>query len=107
MGHISVYRRMLVWAIGTVMIIVAVFDFLTMNKMVFVDPFLFIGGWVVIIVNETVFGTRKEQLEVDRDEVIKHSSSSLVLAICPECKSRIPSKSKYCPECGTDLTPAA
>jgi len=28
-----------------------------------------------------------------------------VLAICPQCKSRIPSKSKFCLECGTNLQP--
>lgn len=26
-----------------------------------------------------------------------------VLAICPQCKSRIPSESKFCLECGTNL----
>lgn len=31
-------------------------------------------GWVVVIMNETVFRARDEQLEVDRDDVIKHSS---------------------------------
>ncbi len=89
------------------MIIAAVFDFLTIHAMMFVDIFLFIGGWVVVVINETVFGARKEQLEVDRDETIKHSVPSAVLAICPSCKSRVPSTSKYCPECGADLiTPA-
>lgn len=103
MGHINVYRRMLVWAIGTLMIIAGAGDALTVHAMLFIDPFLFIGGWVVIIINEIVFGARKEQLEVDRDETIKHSIPSLVLAICPRCKNRVPSTSKYCPECGTDL----
>lgn len=107
MGHINVYRRMLVWGIGTLMIIAGTAEFLTVHGMIILDLFLFLGGWFVVIINETVFGARKEQLEVDRDEVIKHSSPSLVLAICPQCKSRIPSKSKYCPECGTDITPTA
>jgi hypothetical protein len=98
---------MLVWGICTLMIIVATADFLTVHGLLILDPFLFIGGWVVIIINETTFGARKEQLEIDRDETIKHSSPSLVLAICPQCKNRIPSKSKYCPECGTNITPTA
>ena len=29
----------------------------------------------------------------------------IVLAICPQCKSRVPSESKFCPECGTNLQP--
>ena len=85
------------------MSIVAIFDFLTVHAMMFVDIFLFIGGWIVIVINETVFGARKEQLEVDRDETIKHAIPSLVLAICPQCKCRVPSTSKYCAECGADL----
>ena len=33
------------------------------------------------------------------------SQEQIVLAICPECKSRIPVESKFCLECGTDLQP--
>jgi len=29
------------------------------------------------------------------------------LAICPKCSSRVPATSKFCPECGTTLTPPA
>src|SRR4030066_492849 len=29
------------------------------------------------------------------------------LVICPKCGSRVPATSKFCPECGTQLTPAA
>lgn len=29
----------------------------------------------------------------------------VVLAICPNCKSRISSDSKFCPECGANLQP--
>lgn len=32
-------------------------------------------------------------------------SSSIVLAICPDCKKRIPSDTNSCPKCGTDLRP--
>ena len=28
-----------------------------------------------------------------------------ILAICPKCKTRVPSESKFCPECGTNLQP--
>ena len=31
--------------------------------------------------------------------------SQKVLAICNKCKSRIPSESKFCPECGENLQP--
>jgi uncharacterized membrane protein YjgN (DUF898 family) len=98
---------MLVWAVCTILIIVGAADFLTVHALGIFDPFLFVGGWVIIILNEVSFGAKKEQLEVDRDETIKRAVPSMVLAICPQCKSRIPSTSKYCPECGTDLiTPA-
>ena len=29
-----------------------------------------------------------------------------VLLVCPNCKARIPSTSKFCPECGADLRPS-
>ena len=31
---------------------------------------------------------------------ISQNAPSVVLAICPNCKIRIPSESKFCPECG-------
>ena len=114
MGHISVYHRMLVWGIGTLMAIVGavriapgIFGYPTDAGII--EVLLFLGGLVIIIINEVVFGLRKTQLEIDRDETIKrtagkHPHSPMILAICPQCKSRIPSDSKYCLECGTDLT---
>jgi predicted amidophosphoribosyltransferase len=27
------------------------------------------------------------------------------LVICPKCASKVPATSKFCPECGTQLTP--
>jgi len=111
-GHLSVYRRMLVWGIGTLMTLVGTVRFLLSRQMnstdLIINLFLFIGGWVAIIINEVVFSLRKTQLEIDRDETIKspgekHPHSPMILAICPQCKGRVPSDSKYCLECGTDL----
>jgi len=118
MGHISTYRRMLIWGIGTVIAIVGA----AKTTLVLFSPhpsigevnnvllylFLFIGGVVVIVISETVFSVRKEGLEIDRDETIKSASEKhphlpMILAICPQCKSRVPSDSKYCLECGTAL----
>jgi len=28
-----------------------------------------------------------------------------ILAICPQCKNRIPADTKFCPQCGADLRP--
>jgi len=116
MGHISVYRRMLVWGICTSIAIIGaaktalvLFGFsheAMVNYLLYLS--LLVGGFAVIVINETVFSVRKTQLEIDRDETIKNASgkhlhSSMILAICPNCKSRIASDSKYCPECGVDL----
>ncbi|HKZ94761.1 MAG TPA: zinc ribbon domain-containing protein [Candidatus Bathyarchaeia archaeon] len=120
MGHISSYRRMLVWGIGTVMAIAgaAKISLLLFAPAAFTQGesptnmllyiFLFFGGVVAIVVNETVFSVRKTGLEIDRDEIIKgvgerHPHTPMVLAICPQCKKRVPSDSKYCLECGADL----
>ena len=109
---------MLVWGIGT---LVAIFGAAKTTLILFnpIPPmgevnnlllyvFLFISGMAIIVINETVFSVRKEQREIDRDETIKsagekHPHSSMILAICPQCKSRVPSEAKYCLECGTDL----
>ena len=76
MGHLSVYRRILIWGIGTLIAIVGVvriapafFGYSTGVNII--DVLLFLGGWVIIIVNETIFWLRKTQLEIDRDETIK------------------------------------
>jgi len=92
--------------VGAVKIGPAMFGYSTGASII--DVLLFLGGMAVIIINEVVFGLRKAQLEIDRDETIKsasekHPDSPMILAICPQCKSRIPSDSKYCLECGTDL----
>jgi hypothetical protein len=99
---------MLVWGIGTLMVIVSAGDFVTVHSMVIIDLFLFLGGWVIIIINETFFSVKKEQLEIDRDETIKTTGGvhkSTILAICPICKTRIPYDSTYCLKCGTNLQP--
>jgi len=31
------------------------------------------------------------------------NTPSVILAICPNCKKRIPSENKFCPECGYDI----
>ena len=116
MGHISVYRRMLVWGIGTLVCLVGAVKLALLNfsnegiTNVLLYLSLFLGGLVAIIINETVFGLRKIQLEIDSDEAIKaisekYQNSPTILAICPQCKNRISSKSKFCPEYGLDLQP--
>lgn len=116
MGHLSAYRRMLVWGIGTIITLIgavktalAFFGFSRepmINDLFYLS--LFLGGLVAIVINETIFSMRKTQLEINRDETIqnaseKHLHSPIILAICPICKTRIPSEAKYCPECGADL----
>lgn len=73
-----------------------------------IDPLLFVSGWIIIIINETVFSVRKEQRAIDRDETLKTTGgmhTSTVLAICPICKTRVPSESAYCLKCGANLQP--
>jgi ribosomal protein L40E len=102
---------MIIWIACTLMALVGLvktFVFPPSDISFFFYLFLCLGGFVILIINETVFGIRKARLEINRDETIKtrsekQSPSTLVLAICPECKSRIPAEAKYCPECGADL----
>ena len=35
------------------------------------------------------------------------AAPTAALVICPKCSSRVPATSKFCPECGTSLTPPA
>jgi hypothetical protein len=101
---------MFIWAICTAVCLFGVF-----NIMIFASPFpLYLalagGGFVAIILNEVIYSARKDQLEIERDTAIKDAGfqpqSQTVLAICPVCKNRIPSNSKFCLECGTDLQPS-
>ena len=116
MGHLSIYRRMVFWGVGTLMAVVGAVKIAPVivgypsegmtNDLLYL--LLLLAGLGVVIINETVFSVRKTQLEIDSDETIigtteKDSHTPMILAICPQCKSRIPSESKYCPECGTDL----
>jgi uncharacterized protein YlaI len=110
MEHTSVNRRMIIWIACTVVAVLAAIEAFAFppNFSTLFYILLMIGAFVVLVINETVFGIRKSQLEIDRDETIKtgnerQSPSPVVLAICPECKSRIPAESKYCLECGADL----
>lgn len=111
MEHTSVNRRMIIWIACTLVALVGAvkaFVFPPNDISFFFYLFLCLGGFTILVINETVFGMRKARLEIDRDEIIKtraekHSQSTQVLAICPECKSRIPANAKYCLECGADL----
>jgi len=107
---------MLVWGIGTIITLIGFIKialaFLGFSREPMINELLymslFLGGLVVVIINETIFSMRKTQLEINRDETIqnaseKHLHSPIMLAICPICKTRIPIETKYCPECGTDL----
>jgi uncharacterized membrane protein len=41
----------------------------------------------------------------EKPEALTQKPMAQILAICPHCKNRIPSESKYCLECGTNLQP--
>lgn len=120
MGRVSSHRRMLVWAIGTIACLYGVFGIITImmssnaseGALVSFPWYIALaaGGLVAVVINELVYSSRKEQLEIERDDVLKTMKDQprpqTVLAICPVCKNRIPSNSKFCLECGTDLQPA-
>jgi len=73
--------------------------------------------WMDLIVGSAIFGIGGLVLDHQVDETLAQAKAGVptpprsppqeptVLAICPKCKSRIPSKSKFCLECGTDLQP--
>ena len=106
---------MLVWAIGTIVAVVGVAEIMLRHstESFFLYLSLSVGGFVAIIISETVFGMNKTQVEMDRDETIKtafqkneQQHEPATLAICWNCKSRVPTDSKYCLECGADLKPS-
>jgi hypothetical protein len=108
---------MLVWALGTIATLagvtgIAVGTLFPRSLIAGTSPIVYIslliGGFAVIIISETVYGIKKTKMEMDKDDAIKtaigkNMPSPTILAICPNCKSRIPSDSKYCLECGTDV----
>jgi ribosomal protein L40E len=107
---------MLVWGVSSIIALIGAVKFAMtlfgfshepmINDLLYL--FLFFGGLAAVVINETILSMRKTQLEINRDETIQEVSernlhSSMILAICPICKARIPSEAKYCLECGADL----
>jgi len=120
MSHPSFNLRLIIWVIGTLIAIVGAAEIaFSMSghaalegSSFFICLSLVIGGFAAIVISETVHGIGKTQVEMDRDAAItvatgKRVKGPITLAICPRCNSRIPSDSKYCLECGSDIKPRA
>jgi len=61
-----------------------------------------IGGGIGFIGFLTFIAGLAASSPKEKPTEIKEEKTKEV-AICPDCKSRIPVNSKFCPECGTDL----
>lgn len=69
MGHLSVLRAMVVWAVGALMVLIGLASMVAGS--VGTGLLLFIGGFALLAINKLVFKVRKTQLEIDSDEAIK------------------------------------
>jgi len=58
-------------------------------------------GKAIEVINNKI----KEQKEKPTGTGIAPPQQTTVVAICPQCKHRIPAESKFCPECGANLQP--
>lgn len=60
-------------------------------------------GFVILIAGLAASPPKEQPTQVKARPDEKEKPKTEVLAICPECKTRIPSSTKFCPECGADL----
>ena len=65
--------------------------------------FLLVGGIVIVAIAGVASAASKPKRI--RQPPSSPPQEPIVLAICPQCNSRIPSESKFCPKCGTNLQP--
>lgn len=53
---------------------------------------------------ELVRGIKAKELPPPQTVIVQQQPAEpKVLLVCPKCKARVPSDSKFCPECGEDL----
>jgi hypothetical protein len=65
-------------------------------------------GFVLLIIGLVIPSERRQEPIIIQQQpysVQQPASPQTILAICPQCKNRIPSDSSFCPRCGTDLRP--
>ena len=65
-------------------------------------------GFIVFIAGLAASPVIRTEPRTVRPQIVTPPSPAptpTILAICPQCKSRIPAESKFCPECGTNLQP--
>jgi ribosomal protein L40E len=68
---------------------------------------MIIIGFLVFIAGLAASPTEKPQPPTIITTPSPTSTQTTVLAICPNCKARVPTEAKYCNECGADLKPKA
>ena len=69
MGHLSVLRAIVVWAVGALMVLIGLAGMIAGS--VGTGLLLFIGGFALLAINKLVFKARRVQREIDANEAIK------------------------------------
>ena len=69
MGHLSVLRAMLIWAVGALMVLLGLAGMVSGS--VGTGLLLFIGGFALLAINKLAFKARRVQREIDANEAIK------------------------------------
>jgi uncharacterized paraquat-inducible protein A len=61
-------------------------------------------GFLLLIIGLVIPSERRQEpVIVQSPQPQQPWSAQTILAICPQCKNRIPSDSAFCPRCGADL----
>lgn len=91
--------------------VVQEYDFRVGGKYELVTFSLLLGGSVLAIGGNVMgiyalydYQTARQQFQ-DEKKVVSTKPFAGLLAICPQCKNRLPINSKFCPKCGADFIP--
>lgn len=89
--------------------IVQEYDFRIGGKYGLVSMFLLLGG-AILAIGGNIMGfhmlyeySSVEHRPYDGKWLVSEKTYSTLFVVCPQCKKKLPTYSKFCPKCGTDL----